>query len=225
MSNEWNEQGRDESHGPGPQFDAGVEGPSDPYSQPSHEQQWQQNQQYGQGGPGQQPYPPQQPYPAQQPYGAQQPYPAQQPYAAQPSWAQNPYDTVAPPNRSGVLGVVGLVVVVLATGALMASAWFLGVGLGDFLVNLSETGVPRDPEDLVNDPRTIAYAETAVGTIGAAVLSCIAGLIGWVISIVATATRRGRVWGIVGIVLGVLALPLAYGIMMLALTPVINSLG
>ncbi len=236
MSNEWNDQGTGGHQGPGPQFDPGQAGPQDQYgqqypagqrnpnNQPSYDQQqanhlWPQNQQLGNGGSGPQPHPGQQSYPGQQPY------PGQQAYAGQQVWSQNQPQAAAPASRSSVLGVVGLVVVVLATGALIAAAWSFGAGLADFFLDLAGTGFPRDPDALVNDPRTIAYAEGAAGTIVAAVLSCVVGLVGWIISIVATATRRGRVFGIIGIVLGVLSLPLAYATVSLVLSPVLNQLG
>jgi len=230
MSNEWNDQGTGGHQGPGPQFDPGQAGPQDQYgqqdpsgqqnpnNQPSNDQQqvnqqWPQNQQVGNGGSGQQPYP------------GQQAYPGQQSYAGQPVWSQNQPQAAAPASRSSVLGIVGLVVVVLSTGTLLAAAWSFGSGLADFFLDLAGTGFPRDPDALVNDPRTISYAEGAAGTLMAAVLSCVVGLIGWIISIVATATRRGRVFGIIGIVLGVLSLPLAYATASLVLSPVLNQLG
>lgn len=222
MSERWNDQGTGGHEGPGPQFNPGQDpsGQQDHDTQPLYtQQQFHEPRDASQSGYG---HPGNQPHGGEQSFPAQQPYTPQQPYAANQHWSQNP---TPPIQRSNVLGIVGLLVVVLATGAVVAAAWSIGQGLGEFLVDLAQTGVPRDPDALVNDPRTMAYAETAAGPIGAAVLSCIVGLVGWIISIVATATRRGRVFGIVGIVLGVLSLPLAYGVLTWVLSPVMAQLG
>ncbi|WP_152361063.1 hypothetical protein [Microlunatus speluncae] len=48
-------------------------------------------------------------------------------------------------------------------------------------------------------PFTSVMSNAGVGT----------GLTGFVLSVVAVATRRGRMWGVFGLVLGILVLPLA----------------
>lgn len=199
MSNQWDNQPSSEPSGQDPQYGQGYPGAQNPRGQ-----QWQ-----GQQHPSQEPYPPQQ------------------------QWAQNgpvygaPAGYGAPPvKRSPILGAVGLLIVALATVAVVITSWVLGSGLGSFLLEVAADGAGSfNQNDLANDPRIMAYAETAVGPIGAFGLACLAGFVGWIISIVATASNRGRVFGIIGIVLGVLALPIAYGAASLALAPVITQLG
>lgn len=198
MSSQWDNQPSSQPSGQEPPYGQGYPGPQNPQGQ-----QWDGQQ------PNQQPYPPQQQWAQNGPvYGAPAGY------------------GVPPVKRSPVLGAVGLLIVALATVAVVITSWVLGSGLGGFLLELATDGAASfDEADLANDPRVIAYAETAVGPIGGFALACLAGFVGWIISIVATASNRGRVFGIIGIVLGVLALPIAYGAASLALTPVITQLG
>ncbi|MGO1383948.1 MAG: DUF4064 domain-containing protein [Arachnia sp.] len=229
MTNEWNQQSNGGNQGPGPEFNPGQPGPPNPYG--TQETSSQPN-----------PYPQQDPYAPEIPnhssaYGKQQSaqsWQQNQPYeqgnqgqqfaAHQQAWSHQPPPGALPP-RSRALGISGLVVVVLAAVALAGAAWAFGTGLAEYFLDLAGTGFPRDPDMLVNDPRTIAYAEGAAGVFVAGFLAGVVGLIGWIISIVATATRRGRTFGIVGIIVGILSIPLAYGVVLLVLNPVLAQLG
>ncbi len=233
MTNEWDRGDGDGQHR-GPEFDRG------PVEQHGQQRQPGSGEQYPRADqpPQQDPHVAQsrpQPYPDQHdetaPSGVAAPH--QQAWAGQ-QWAQQQQPMFGPAHggygtppaaRSSVLGIVGLIVVLLSTGALAAAAWSFGVGLGDFFLELAETGVPRDQAELMNDPRLIAYAESTGATMGAIALSVLAGVTGWIVSIVATATRRGRVPGIAGIVVGLLSLPVAYGAFTLAMGPAMSQLG
>lgn len=230
MSNEWNQQSNGGNQGPGPEFNPGHPNPHNPYGgqEPSNQQNpYPPQDVYGQQNPN---IPP--PYDQQQssqPWQQNSPYPqgsqGQQFSPQQPAWSQQQSPYADLPPRSGTLGMIGFVIVALATVALVGAAWSLGSGLAEYFLDLAGTGFPRDPDALVNDPRTIAYAEGAAGIFVAGFLACVVGLVGWIISIVATATRRGRTFGIMGIILGILSLPLAYGVVLLVLNPVLAQLG
>ena len=231
MGNEWDDGTGNGRRDPGPQFDSG-----EPDQQGPSGQQWPPRQGDPHAQQGQYPqdqYRPQGQFPqqGQYPQPGQSGYPGQNPTG--PGWSQQqqPYGpgyggyAAVPAERSSMLGIIGLVVVLLAMGALIAAAWSFGSGLTVFILDLAATGVPRSESELMNDPRIIAYAESVGGTVVGLLLSGLVGLVGWIISIVATATRRGRVPGIIGIVLGVLSVPIAYAVFNWALAPALALMG
>lgn len=194
--------------------------PGQPGGYPGHPQQGQAPQGYPQQGYPQQPaYPPAgqagYPYPPSS-YGQQPPgYPAayypQQPYPA----AAKPVQ----PERSPILGMVGLGVVAISLIASLIAV----VPIGQFIVaNMDLSAVPSDPET------TARLAELMSQQLGlqAAVLNLagFTGFAGWVTSIVATFTRRGRLWGIIGMVLGVLSPIILVIAMMAAMMPGIETM-
>ncbi|RMB60129.1 hypothetical protein [Tessaracoccus antarcticus] len=227
MSDQWNDRGQanDPSQGGYGQQNPGQ------YGQP-----YQQQGSYGQQNPqapyGEQPQNPQAPY-GEQPQNPQAPYgeQPQYPQQGQQAWGQNApmYGNqygyaAAPVKRPATLGVVGLAVVVVATIVLSIVAWAGGAGFGQFILDVEASGTVYNENDLMNDPMTQAYAQSAMGLVLGALAACVAGLVGWIISIVATAQRRGRGFGIVGIVVGVLSLGIAYAVFMVGLLPAIQQM-
>ena len=132
-------------------------------------------------GPWTQPAVPSQPAP----WGAQ---PGQSPYAPSP-YASSAYAPMMPQQqrkKSPLLGVIGCVGVVVFGVAFSFAYYNAGLVLGpDF-----------HPDYMTDEDQRAVIPVVIVGFLG---------LCAWVVSIVATATDRGRAWGIVGIVLGVLA--------------------
>lgn len=121
MSNEWDNQGQGGVGGAdgrqGPQFDQGSYGQQQPpgsYGQQQH----------------QGPHGPQYPHnPYGQPYGQpQDPY--TQPGAPYQPGYGNPYAHAAPEDRSSVLGIIGMGLVVAATLILAFLAWTFGKSFG-----------------------------------------------------------------------------------------------
>jgi len=120
--------------------------------------------------------------------------------------APNPY--MAPPvypatqeAKSSLLGIIGLGVVVVAAIAFWAATYSVLKAVFS-LIDM------KNPSNMYNlDPNT--FAQVASGPAQIMMLTSVIGLGGWIVSIVATATKRGRAFGIIGIVLGVLA-PLGY---------------
>ncbi len=117
-----------------------------------------------------------------------QPIPPQSGPSPQPDV---PYQQVLPdpvtlPRRSRSLGVIAFVLVV---AALILFTW-ISVWL---LLNTPA----MSPEDVL--PIASGVAIAGIGT----------GLIGFVLSVVAVATRRGRMWGVIGMIVGLLDLLLA----------------
>ena len=189
---------------------------------------------YGQTPPPGQPYgyPPQQgpnqpygqPQQAPNPYGqANQPYgrPPQgpnQPYG-QPPQAPNPYGQpqqgfvptsptgaygTPPAKRSPILGIIALAVVVICAVVLSMYLWQVGGIAGQVAVN--------GTIDTSNQAELQALVLSQLGgwsLIGS--LSAFLGFVGWIIGIVAVATKRGRAFGVVTIILGVLAPFIALG--------------
>lgn len=192
--------------------DNGTQGPNSQQGAP--------DQQYAPGQYGQQSQP--------TPYGnTQGPYPS----SDQQQWAQGqpaygaPYADAPPPmTRSNVMGIVGLGIVVVSIIALVMGAFSFGQGLGQYILDVAASGAVIDEQALMDDPMTQAYVESAAGTISLIVLACVAGFAGWIVSIIATVQRRGRPFGIAGIVLGVLSLGFGYAALMAALAPVLAQM-
>ncbi len=119
-------------------------------------------------------HPPQQ-YPVPPPYG----YASGQ-YSHQPQqWTQNQslygnqYSNATPPaNRSGALGIVGFVVVFVATITLIIVSWIGGQGFGQFILDTEASGLSTE-EDLANSPVTMEYVRSATGIVLGATLACL----------------------------------------------------
>ena len=203
-----------------------------PYGQPATPQYGQPaTQPYGQPATPQygQPATPQYGQPATQPYGQQAPqqaqptsYPGQQPYgqpvqgyeAAQPG----AYGTapVTPAKRSPILGIVALAIVVICGIVLSAAMWRLG-GLVGGLVAQGTV----DPNNQTELQSAILNELGGVWTLlvnGSGIL----GFAGWIMGIVAVATKRGRAFGVITIILGVLAPIAAFVAMFAALAPYLS---
>jgi len=201
---------------------------------------------YGQTPPPGQPYgyPPQQgpnqPYgPPQQapnPYGqANQPYgqPPQgpnQPYG-QPPQAPNPYGQpqqgfvptsptgaygTPPAKRSPILGIIALLVVLICGVVLSVSLFRMGGLLGQLAVN--------GTVEISSQTQLQEEVLSQLGGIWTLLVygSGLLGFVGWIVGIVAVATKRGRAFGVVTIILGVIAPIAAFAAMFAALAPYLS---
>ena len=180
------------------------------YGQGSYDQQGQGQQSYGQG--------------AYDQYGqGQQSYqaPANSDYYAQPYAYQ---DDPMPAERSKTLGIVGLGIVVVAGLMMIIAAWSIGGGYGQFLQEVGPSITDMNEQDLVNDPRLEEYMMQAAGPALAILAGALMGFIGWIISIVAVVQRRGRGYGIAGIVLGLIAPVAAFFALMGAMFPYLDQM-
>jgi hypothetical protein len=157
--------------------------------------------QHGYGCGGQPGYAPQPGYPPQ-PYAPQQYAPA--PYPPRPG-SSGP--------GSPVLGYVALGVVVLATLSSLAGGWLTIQDVVSLLAGSEYTGQP-DRGDL---------EQALIGPISVVGASSTLGFAGWVAGIVAAATDRGRVAGIVAIVVGVIAPVLIWGYIGLSFAMLIHD--
>jgi hypothetical protein len=196
--------------------------PQQPATQPYGQPQQPATQSYGQPPQQAQPYayPPQQ-APAQ-PYG----YPAQQapaqPYG-QPvqGFAPTPTDaygaTAAPTKKSPILGVLALAIVVISGVVLTLYLQKIGAVAGPYAVN--------GTLDTTTQPQLVADVTSQLGGIlpmlgGASIFT---GLIGWILGIVAAASKRGRGFGVMAIVLGVLAPIIAVIVLVVTLMPYLQA--
>lgn len=181
----------------GQQNQPGYAAGQSPYGQSSS--------QYGYGQPAAYP---QQPYPQQ---GS-----GQQVYAVQPGYgsAQTAYQA-QPATRSPLLGMISLGVVVVC-GVLMA---YLFYRAGDIAGGLMATSGPRlDQEQLQAE----LMARMSTVELMLWNFTMLGGMAAWICGIVATATKRGRGYGIWAIVLGVLAPIAAIAAMFVSLMPYLN---
>ena len=210
------------SQNPGPQYGQ-TPPPGQPYGYPPQQPA---TQPYGQ--PPQQM--PTQPYgqPPQQAPSQPYAYPTQQgpnqPYG-QPQQAPNPYGQpqrgfvptsptgaygTPPVKRSPILGIIALAVVVICAVVLSMYLWQVGGIAGQVAVN--------GTIDTSNSAALQALVLSQLGgwsLIGS--LSAFLGFVGWIIGIVAVATKRGRAFGVVTIILGVLAPFVALGVFVAAM--------
>jgi hypothetical protein len=167
----------------------------DPYAQPAAQPTWgQPAQPWGQPYNGQ----PGQAYQGD-PHG-QAPYP---PAAYGQSGYSQPLHAAPAGKKSGTLGVIGFAVVLLAAIGGSWASYGVGASFGALLLDygLSPANASTfDPSDIPNSQLTALG-----GMVLPIILISFVGLIGWVVSIVATARNSARPLAIVGIVLGVLA--------------------
>lgn len=181
----------------------------DPYAPPQYGQQ--PPQQYGQQAYGY-PQQPQQHY-EQQAYPAQQ-YQQQYPPAYQQQWPQEQ-------PQSNTLGLVGFGIVALCTVVVAVVGYLMGGQMGQFMLDYGiESMQNPDP----NDPLMIAFSQQIGGLGTAGMLATVAGIAGWIVSIIATAKRRGRTFGIWGIILGIAAPIIGFIAFFIAMMPAAQAI-
>ena len=209
------------SQNPGPQYGQ-TPPPGQPYGYPPQQPA---TQPYGQ--PPQQM--PTQPYgqPPQQAPSQPYAYPTQQgpnqPYG-QPQQAPNPYGQpqrgfvptsptgaygTPPAKRSPILGIIALLVVLICGVVLSVSLFRMGGLLGQLAVN--------GTVEISSQTQLQEEVLSQLGGIWTLLIygSGLLGFVGWILGIVAVATKRGRALGVVTIILGVLA-PIAACVAMFA---------
>ena len=196
------------------------QGPNQPYGQPQQAPNpyGQANQPYGQ--------PPQGP---NQPYGQPQQAP-NQPYG-QPPQAPNPYGQpqqgfvptsptraygTPPAKRSPILGIIALLVVLICGVVLSMSLFRMGGLLGQLAVN--------GTVEISSQTQLQEEVLSQLGGIWTLLVygSGLLGFVGWIVGIVAVATKRGRAFGVVTIILGVIAPIAAFAAMFAAMAPYLS---
>lgn len=161
---------------------------------------------------GQQPYG-QQGY-GQQGYGQQQPgnlygQPGGYGYATPSSMYATGGSTG--PGRSPILGWVGLGIVLICGIVVVAAAATMGAAFGDLLVAIGPQIDTMSDQELANHPQFLVFMQNTGSSFMLMQVGGFLGFAGWIVSIVAVATKRGRGQGIWGIILGVLA-PITAGV-------------
>lgn len=198
------------------------------YGQPDPSAQHYQAPQYGQQGYPQQPYG-QQAY-GQQAYGQQPadpqqypapPYPTQQYQQYPPAGYPSQWPTEQAQPQSNTLGMVGLGLVALGALVLAVVAYLVGGQAGQFMLDYGVDAM-QNPDP--NDPLVIALAQRVQGLSTVGMLATLGGIAGWVVSIIATSRRRGRTFGIWGIVLGIAAPIIAFIAMVMGMWPAMQVL-
>ena len=205
---EWGQPGTQAGYGAGGQQPAGY--PQQSYPQQSYPQQSYPQQGYSQDG-YQQAYP-QQSYPQQ---GYQAPgYPAAYPQTM-PYGQAGPYAQAEQP-RSPLLGMISLGVVVICTVIFGWVMFRMGALLAPVLVtNAGAATQQQMTQELLDRLGATGLLLLNVSTYG--------GFAAWITGIVATATKRGRSYGIWAIIIGALAPFIGFGLMLAALMPYINA--
>ena len=184
------------------------QGPNQPYGQPQQAPNpyGQANQPYGQPPQG-----PNQPY-GQPPQGPNQPY-------GQPQQGFVPtagaYGT-PPAKRSPILGIIALLVVLICGVVLSMSLFRMGGLLGQLAVN--------GTVEISSQTQLQEEVLSQLGGIWTLLVygSGLLGFVGWIVGIVAVATKRGRAFGVVTIILGVIAPIAAFAAMFAAMAPYLS---
>ena len=196
------------SQNPGPGYGQ-TPSPGQPYGYPPQQGP---NQPYGQ--PQQAPNPYGQ---ANQPYG-QPPQGPNQPYG-QPQQGFVPtagaYGT-PPAKRSPILGIIALLVVLICGVVLSMSLFRMGGLLGQLAVN--------GTVEISSQTQLQEEVLSQLGGIWTLLVygSGLLGFVGWIVGIVAVATKRGRAFGVVTIILGVIAPIAAFAAMFAAMAPYLS---
>jgi hypothetical protein len=117
------------------------------------------------------------------------------------------------------LGILGLALVVICGVILSVAMFRIGALVGQVVTNGN-----IDPTNQAELQQAV-MAQMGGGAVwGMLINGCtLAGFVGWVLGIVATATKRGRAFGIFAIVLGVLAPVIAIVMVVVALLPYLPS--
>lgn len=162
----------------------------------------------------------------QYPYDQQsQPQHGQQPYGGQQAYGQyGGMYSPAPERKSSTLGFIGLGLVVVCAVAVIGSAAMIGSAFGDLMTSLGVDAQNIDQRTLANDPRFIEFMNQTEMLWLVVQVASFLGLAGWIVSIVATATKRGRAAGVWGIILGVLAPVIALIIGIATMWPAIEAM-
>lgn len=161
-----------------------------------------------------------QPYDPYQQQPQQQGYPPHQPY---PQYGQGMYAPV-PQQKPGTLGAVGVGLVGVSGLVLLVLAWMIGSDMGELFIDIARQGGQVSEETIAADPRFEQYIATSMVQWTVVQLVCLAGFVGWIISIVATATRRGRGAGIWGIVLGIISPIAGFIVGIIAMVPALTQI-
>lgn len=167
------------------------------------------------------------------PYGGQ---PASAPsssepqgYGAPPQQGHQPqvYGYGAPgpaaPARKPTMGISAFVLTVVAT----IFYCVFSVLTGNAAVELYEVmgTIDLDSSDAANLPPEAQNAVLAMsGFMVAQAIPALIGLVGFILGIVAAATGRGRVWGVVAIVLGVLGPIIGFMVFSFTLAPIAGGI-
>lgn len=182
--------------------------PQQPATQPYGQPQQPGTQPYGQPQQQAQPYS----YPGQQP--STQPYaqPAQG-YASTPTGAYG--SAPVPSKRSPILGILALALVVISGIVLSLYAWRVGSVLGSYVVGGS---LNIDASNQTEIAQEIA-SQLGSGFASLGGLSIFVGFVGWILGIIAAVTKRGRGFGVLAIILGILAPIVAFILLFVVLAP------
>lgn len=121
--------------------------------------------------------------------------------------------------RSNALGLLGLGLVVVGAVVAIPSLLVLAESAAAYAL---EHGL-GEANSSINDPKVQAWMATVPGWVLAVQGACVAGLLGWIVSVIAVVKRSGRAFGWIGILLG-LATPFLAGLLgFWALSNAINA--
>lgn len=147
--------------------------------------------------------------------------PAQYGYGQQPQWGQAAYPAPvagygydAKP-RSSALGLISLLLVLGCGLGLSVVLWQMGAAIGPLLTTLPADSTQAEIQAQLQSEMLATMGSARVAALN---LCGLGGLVGWILGIVATATKRGRAFGVWAIIIGIFAPFIAFGFMFAALS-------
>ena len=144
-------------------------------------------------------------------YGHQLPGQPSQMFPTQ-GYSNQGYPDARQQPRSALLGMIALGVVAVATVLFCWAMWRTGVVMGPLFAS---SGGRMSNSELTQ----VLLEQMGEAALLALNIGMYAGLAGWITGIVATATRRGRSYGVMAIILGVLAPVIGVFLVVAALMP------
>ena len=120
-------------------------------------------------------------------------------------YGTNPYGE--PIKKSPVLGIVGLSIVVVCMviyficSLNLYNALFAAIGLDLLTSGVTDVTTMTSQLESLSDAQMYAIMGTGIGIL----VSSVIGIVGFILSIVATVKKMGRPFGIIGIILGIIA--------------------
>jgi len=149
-------------------------------------------------------------------YGAQgtpqAPYPPA-PYQTQPYPPASGWQPGQPEKRSPILGIVAFVLVAIALVASLVSLQPLVQLMSNLII---ATGSTTIDSSMITQQMADQFAGPATMVFG---VSPGLGLVALILGIVAMATRRGRLWGVIALVLAILGPIIVFTALMMGILP------
>jgi hypothetical protein len=156
-------------------------------------------------------------------YAAQYGHLSQQPPGAQPFPGQAAYQPIPTETRGRMLGMIAFVVLVLCVGIGSIAGFQIMQVAGQYIAVIAASSGTVDQTAVTQAMQSELVKDFPFQTVALNITGWL-GLVAWIVGIVATVTRRGRLWGVLTIILGVLAPVIILAVTFAAIGPMLEAL-